>query len=234
VPPNNPLQRRRTAGAGSFHTEVVRDRTDTSHTRGLRHPARAPDPRSSEWAGRRRCRRPALGTIGGMMRLHLLSLLAPVASVTCASPSPPAAVPSLDDPVVRHAIEAYMECIPEDWLLQDKNGNRVTREHLRANVLRDWSIIPRTLAIETKIDSLQVHGDAATVYTSQRWERHMLRRDGKPKTPFSRRRNIARLGGMPRTAGRPTISRNWAERCGSTVNLTNREHSVLGACVHRG
>jgi hypothetical protein len=50
---------------------------------------------------------------------------------------------------------------------------------LRQNILRDWSIIPRTLAIETKIDSLEVHGAGATVYTSQRWERQMFERDGK-------------------------------------------------------
>jgi len=129
------------------------------------------------------------------MQLRLLSVLTLLASASCTHTSPPAATPPGDDALVRNAIEteiarsveatrtqnieAYMECIPEDWVMQGENGERVTRDQLRANVLRDWSIIPRTLAIETQIDSLQVHGDAATVYTSQRWERLMLQRDGK-------------------------------------------------------
>jgi hypothetical protein len=54
----------------------------------------------------------------------------------------------------------------------------VPRAQQRANVLRDWSIIERTLAIDVKIDSLVVRGDSATVFTSQRWERMMYRRDG--------------------------------------------------------
>lgn len=76
-------------------------------------------------------------------------------------------------------IEVYMGCIPADWALHDESGAVITREQLRSNVLREWSIIPRTLAIETKVDSLEVKGDVATVYTSQRWERLMLQRDGK-------------------------------------------------------
>jgi hypothetical protein len=76
-------------------------------------------------------------------------------------------------------IDVYMDCIPTDWALHDESGAVVSREQLRSNALRDWAIIPRTLAIETKIDSLDVKGDVATVYTSQRWERLMLQRDGK-------------------------------------------------------
>src|SRR2546425_12402774 len=137
----------------------------------------------------------ANGAMGEFMQLRLLSVLTLLASASCTHTSPPAATPPADDALVRSAIEAeiaksveatrtqnieaYMECIPADWVMQGENGDRVTRDQLRANVLRDWSIIPRTLAIETKIDSLQVHGDAATVYTSQRWERLMLQRDGK-------------------------------------------------------
>lgn len=76
-------------------------------------------------------------------------------------------------------IDVYMGCIPTDWVLHDESGKVVSREQLRSNALRDWGVIPRTLAIETKIDSLDVKGDVATVYTSQRWERLMLQRDGK-------------------------------------------------------
>ncbi|MDB6147682.1 MAG: hypothetical protein JWO45_1346 [Spartobacteria bacterium] len=72
-----------------------------------------------------------------------------------------------------------MDCIPEDFTLKDAEGNTITRDELRKHILRDWSIIPRTLAIQTKIDSLEVHGAEAIVHTSQRWERQMLERDGK-------------------------------------------------------
>ena len=136
-----------------------------------------------------------LRTAGSLMRLQLVLLSALLTCAACSHSSPPA--PPADDAAVRNAIEAeiaksveatrtqnietYMECIPEDWVMQGENGERVTRDQLRANVLRDWGIIPHTLAIETKVDSLQVHGDAATVYTSQRWERLMLQRDGKTR-----------------------------------------------------
>lgn len=77
-------------------------------------------------------------------------------------------------------IDAYMEGIPEDLVVHDESGEVVTRDELRASTLRDWSVIPETLAIEVVIDSLELgdDGDTATVYTSQRWERRMLRPDG--------------------------------------------------------
>jgi hypothetical protein len=76
-------------------------------------------------------------------------------------------------------IDAYMDSIPEDFILKDEQGATITRVELCKNILRDWSVIPRTLAIQTKIDSLELHGTEATVYTLQRWERQMLERDGK-------------------------------------------------------
>src|SRR2546426_11536311 len=114
--------------------------------------------------------------MGEFMQLRLLSVLTLLASASCTHTSPPAATPPADDALVRNAIEAEiaksveatrtqnieanMECIPEDWVMQGGNGERVTRDQLRANVLR-WSIIPRTLA--------------------QRWERLMLQRDGRTR-----------------------------------------------------
>jgi ketosteroid isomerase-like protein len=76
-------------------------------------------------------------------------------------------------------IQAYMALIPDDAVLRDGSGKMITRDQLRADVLRDWSVIPKTLSISMAIDSIEVNGDAATVYTSQRWERLMLQRDGK-------------------------------------------------------
>lgn len=76
-------------------------------------------------------------------------------------------------------IDAYMAEVPEDFVLRDESGAVVSREQQRADVLRDWSVIPRTIAISTKIDSIELQGDTAIVHTSARWERLMLRPDGK-------------------------------------------------------
>lgn len=76
-------------------------------------------------------------------------------------------------------IDAYMALIPEDAVLHDGGGAIITRDELRANALRDWSIIPQTLSISVAIDSIAVNGDTAIVHTSQRWERLMLQRDGE-------------------------------------------------------
>jgi hypothetical protein len=53
------------------------------------------------------------------------------------------------------------------------------RDQLRANVLRDWSIIKFTRSMNLEIDSLALLGHSATVYTSQRWDRLMFERDGR-------------------------------------------------------
>lgn len=76
-------------------------------------------------------------------------------------------------------IDAYMALIPGDAVLRDGGGATITRDELRANALRDWGIIPKTLSISVAIDSIAVDGDTAIVHTSQRWERLMLRRDGQ-------------------------------------------------------
>ena len=76
-------------------------------------------------------------------------------------------------------IEAYMEGLPEDLVIYDERGEVISREQQRAYALRDWAVISRTLDIEVVLDSLAVAaGSLATVYTSQRWERLMLRPDG--------------------------------------------------------
>lgn len=75
-------------------------------------------------------------------------------------------------------IDAYMAELPPDLEIRDESGTIVTREQQRAGVLRDWSVIPRTISLTHTIDSLRVNGDTATVWTSQRWERMMSRPDG--------------------------------------------------------
>jgi ketosteroid isomerase-like protein len=76
-------------------------------------------------------------------------------------------------------IDAYMAGTPDDLVIRDESGEIITKEKLRANTLRDWGIIPKTIAISMVIDSIEVTGDTATVFTSQRWQRLMLERDGK-------------------------------------------------------
>jgi hypothetical protein len=78
-------------------------------------------------------------------------------------------------------IDLYMSLIPEDFVLYDENGEIISRDEQREYTLRDWSIIDRTLENQYRADSLDLKGDSALVYTSQRWERLMYQRDGKTK-----------------------------------------------------
>lgn len=80
-------------------------------------------------------------------------------------------------------IDALLSVQTEDFVLEndtagDEHGERVNQEQLRANLLRDWGIIVENRAIDIVVDSLAVHGDSAVVFTSQRYERMMLERDG--------------------------------------------------------
>ncbi len=76
-------------------------------------------------------------------------------------------------------IDAYMASVPEDIALRDKSGSVMTRDQIRDEVLRGWSIITKTILINEVIDSINVNGDSAIVYTVQRWKRLMLEQDRK-------------------------------------------------------
>jgi len=76
-------------------------------------------------------------------------------------------------------IDAYMEQIPADLTIRQDDGSVLTAELLREDVLRQWSIIDRTNALETSIDRFELNRDGtATVWTSSRWDRTMVGRDG--------------------------------------------------------
>ncbi len=76
-------------------------------------------------------------------------------------------------------IENYMSVLPKDIIIKDNQGGIVTRTRQKANTLRDWSIIKKTLNIKMNIDSIQfAQIDSIIVYTSQSWERLMFQRDG--------------------------------------------------------
>ncbi|MFN0181225.1 MAG: hypothetical protein ACKVZ0_20655 [Gemmatimonadales bacterium] len=115
-----------------------------------------------------------------------LALLACLASCAPAAPTPEAVRAAIGAELARSTeatraedIDAYMDQMPVGAVIHDEGGAVITREQQRANILRDWAIIERTLAIEVVVDSLMlVTADSATVHTSQRWERLMYRRDG--------------------------------------------------------
>ncbi len=75
-------------------------------------------------------------------------------------------------------IDTYMALLPRGAEMLDESGGILSREQQRANTLRDWSIIHRTLSVGVVIDSLSATADSAIVFTSQRWAQLMFRRDG--------------------------------------------------------
>lgn len=78
-------------------------------------------------------------------------------------------------------IDAYMRLIPEGALIDDTSGEQIDREALRANVLRDWAVIPETIALEHTVESVEMRGcDEAIAMVGQRWERTMTRPNNAP------------------------------------------------------
>lgn len=77
-------------------------------------------------------------------------------------------------------IDAFMDGVPPDYRIEDESGEVITREMLRANTLRNWAVISRTLDLTIVVDSLALTSDSvAIVWNSQRWERLM----GRPDRP---------------------------------------------------
>lgn len=83
------------------------------------------------------------------------------------------------DATRRKDIDVFMAGFAPDFALQATDGNQGTLADLRAHTLRDWGIIPATRDLWMRIDSVGMSSpDSAVVYTSQRWDRLMLQRDG--------------------------------------------------------
>ncbi len=77
-------------------------------------------------------------------------------------------------------IDAFMDGVPSGYVIHDESGQLITREQLRANTLRNWAVIPRTLDLTIAVDSLELTSDSvAIIGSSQRWERLM----GRPDRP---------------------------------------------------
>lgn len=77
-------------------------------------------------------------------------------------------------------IARYMETVPDDYRIVEEDGSITDKKALRENQLRAWSIITRTNQISQRITGFQLGcaGACATVWTSQKWDRQMLARDG--------------------------------------------------------
>ena len=68
------------------------------------------------------------------------------------------------DATRRKDINTYIDGFVPDFLIITPEGSRITRDTLRTNTLRDWSIIPATRELSMRIDSLgPVVSDTAVV-----------------------------------------------------------------------
>ena len=124
------------------------------------------------------------------------------------------------DATRRKDIDTFIDGFVSDFQIVTPDGKRITRDDLRANTVRDWSIIPATRDLWMRIDSLgAVGGDTAVVYTAQRWDRLMLQRDGVTRDTVVttqrhrevwrktqerwRRAEVKELGGTVEVNGKP-------------------------------
>ncbi|MDP9201333.1 MAG: nuclear transport factor 2 family protein [Gemmatimonadota bacterium] len=123
------------------------------------------------------------------------------------------------DATRRKDIETFIDGFTPDFKIITPNGSRITRDTLRTNALRDWSI-PATRDLWMRIDSVgAAGGDTAVVYTSQRWDRLMLQRNGTTRDTVVttqkhrevwrrtqgrwRRTEVKELGGTVEVNGKP-------------------------------
>lgn len=77
-------------------------------------------------------------------------------------------------------IDQYMDGVPDDYRIVEEDGSITDRKLLREKQLQAWKIILRTKELDNRITGFQLEpgGASATVWTSQRWDRQMLGRDG--------------------------------------------------------
>ncbi len=75
--------------------------------------------------------------------------------------------------------DGYIDQIPDEIVMRDAQGEVLSRDSLRARVLRAWAMIERTRALDAVVDTVILHGDSATVVTTMRWDRLVRGTDGK-------------------------------------------------------
>ncbi|HKS05017.1 MAG TPA: hypothetical protein VJR92_01780 [Gemmatimonadaceae bacterium] len=100
-------------------------------------------------------------------------------------------------------IDGYMAQIPPDLDLHGPNNAVMTREALRAQVLKAWESIRATRALEANVTSVILHRDSATVFLTQKWDRLVIRPDSKAVdtiiTESARRETWRKTGGIWRS-----------------------------------
>jgi hypothetical protein len=74
-------------------------------------------------------------------------------------------------------IDAYMAQIPVGINLHDPDGNPVSRDQIREQVLAAWEYIQETRYLDVVVDTIVIAGDSAVVHTTQTWDRLVTRPD---------------------------------------------------------
>ena len=74
-------------------------------------------------------------------------------------------------------IDAYMALIPLGAVAYTANGEPVTRDQRREDILKQWAVITAMQEVHMEIERLTVDGDCAEVVTFQRFRRRTLSRD---------------------------------------------------------
>jgi ketosteroid isomerase-like protein len=74
-------------------------------------------------------------------------------------------------------IDAYMAVIPRGAVVYTADGEPVTRDQLREDILQQWAGITAMVEVHMEIERLTVDGDRAEVVTFQRFRRRTLGRD---------------------------------------------------------
>ena len=68
-------------------------------------------------------------------------------------------------------VDGYLDQIPDEVLVRGPDGRPLSRDSIRAQVTRAWASIERTRDVSVTLDLFVFHGDSATVYTTQHWDR---------------------------------------------------------------
>jgi hypothetical protein len=75
--------------------------------------------------------------------------------------------------------DGYIDQIPDGVVMRDARGDTLSRDSLRAQILRSWASIRETRALDAVVDTIILRGDSATVITTMRWDRLVFQPNGK-------------------------------------------------------
>jgi hypothetical protein len=105
----------------------------------------------------------------------LLLAAAPVSEVETARAEILAVIETRLEATRRNDSAAFMARVPADFRIEGRNGAITTREMLAARVAARAQAAPQTVSLTVMIDRIDLRGDDATIWTSQRWERLAVR-----------------------------------------------------------